>query len=291
MNRRHTSSHRIVCWQVTRKCNRSCEFCVSNSAPQVDHPTRDLHQIMDRLVQLGVDKISYSGGEPLVYPKLESAIRYGSTLRMDQILTTNGDILYRRPNLPEWLRHLQYIKISFYGHERTHDKTMGANHYRSLISLATRLRNSGITVGANYVLSRRSISEFSMFLEEAAQFGIDRVLVLWYMPAGTLIDHAYELKDNTSPLSLMNDKIHALSSRYPGGVKIHDYRQNDFFVILDDRDHFILTRRRGKPPFDMGPIGGFSLSLPHYSQSIKSEEALEEIWSLRFRTDAIIPIS
>lgn len=86
---------------VTDRCNFRCVYCME---PDVRFlPKRQLLQAEElvRLAQicagLGVNKIRLTGGEPLVYPELDSVIRGISTIhpRPDLALTTNGSLLDR----------------------------------------------------------------------------------------------------------------------------------------------------------------------------------------------------
>ncbi len=144
MASRHTSTHRIVCWQFTRRCSRQCEFCVSHSSPHQRDPRRDAGAFVRRLWALGTQKISFSGGEALLDPAFEAAVDEGRRLNLDMILTTNGDPLRR--GIPDSLRSLQYVKLSFYGVARTHDMAMNLGNYRYLMRLCSRLRSLGIHV-------------------------------------------------------------------------------------------------------------------------------------------------
>src|SRR3990172_3267967 len=131
MRRRHTSTNRIVCWRFTRRCNRTCPFCLSNSGPHILNPHRDPVHSIRRLKELGVEKVSYSGGEPLLDSRLTRTLREGHELGLLQILVTNGDILSEK--CCNWLSLLEYLKLSFYGGQSLHDKIMGSGHYEQLM--------------------------------------------------------------------------------------------------------------------------------------------------------------
>lgn len=291
LTKRHISTHRIVCWQLTRRCNRRCVFCTTRSSPSEPHPNRDPFPVLERLNDLGVEKLSYSGGEVLMYPQFERLVRKANNVGFRQILTSNGDILMRR--IPQFLEMMEYVKVSFYGSEQQHDAVMGPGHYRRLLEVCAEMTSHCINVGANYMLSSKSLSSAQCFLQDAASAGVRQVLFLTYMPTGTeVVDGSYSLSSRNGgfdPVSFC-DEIVAVSRSFRGGVKVHDYSHQDFFLVVNERDDFILPRYNGLPDFVMGSVFTDALHLPNGS-SIPTRRALEAIWRTRLTTPAILPVN
>src|SRR6202011_2428521 len=96
---RHFSTHKIVCWRVTGHCNRACRFCLSLSTPKGHHPTTDGTPIMASAF-LGVQKIFFSGGEPMEFPNFDRLIERGGALGIVQTMPTTGDQLAKK--IPPW---------------------------------------------------------------------------------------------------------------------------------------------------------------------------------------------
>lgn len=282
------STHRIVCWQFTRRCNRRCDFCVSASGPHWSHSVRDTRRSVTRLADLGTLKISYSGGEPLLHPELRLAVQTGRARGVEQILTSNGDLLARL-DLP-WLDAFEYIKLSFYGNETIHDRTMGAGHYRALLDLCHRLVARNLVVGVNYMLSGRSVNAIESFLDDAQKANVRQVLLMTYMPIGSsCVDACYGLCSSQAVIESIIHRLRGQGTRFPGGLKVHDYSKYDFFVILDNSDRFTLTRNHGELPWVMGGLFDDQLRLPDSSE-LPAARALERIWEIRRSSEAIVPI-
>ncbi len=287
MSRRHLSTHRIICWRFTRHCNRTCAFCVSSSGPSFSNPRLDLPQVFTRLRDLGVEKVTYSGGEPLLHPQLEAALNTGTRFGIQQVLTTNGDVLIKR-HLP-WLNGFQYVKLSFYGTAATHDAIMGAGHYHSLLEVARRDSGRGIAVGANFMLSSPSLEQVNDFLADAHKTGMQQVLLLTYMELGQPnVDEFYRFSHSLDRLAALAEITRDNAAAFPGGVKIHDYSVPDFYVILEEDLRFVLPRE-GFAPFLMGRLYDATLSLPE-GNAIPAQDALRWVWARRLKTDAIVPI-
>jgi MoaA/NifB/PqqE/SkfB family radical SAM enzyme len=286
---RHVSTHRIVCIRLTRRCNRSCEFCLSLSGPEHAHPVRDVRHTLARLRDLGTEKISYSGGEPLLVEGFDDLIALGHQLGLAQIVTTNGDVLLRK--IPSWIAEIESIKLSFYGLHDVHDRLMGAGNYHDLMGLAQRMSHDlGASVGANYMLTPASLLQLGAFLDDCLVARISRVLILTYIRnAAPEINAKYTLEDTAASIEEARQQAIRFAGRFPGGVKVHDYSQKDFFIVLDDRDRLTLPTSDGTPDFILGHVDAETLSLPT-GERLPSCEALEEVWNVRLNTSAIVSI-
>src|SRR3989338_3689587 len=70
-------------------CNMKCIFCyVDGNRPGMWKPD-ELEPIFEEAQDLGMRKIQLSGGEPLIYPHLESVLENLSGLEVDILLATN----------------------------------------------------------------------------------------------------------------------------------------------------------------------------------------------------------
>lgn len=290
MTARHISSHRIVCWRLTLRCNRTCPFCLSFSGPGKSHPPLDVRRSVSRLVALGVEKISYSGGEPLLYPLLGEIVEAASQAGLIQILTTNGDFPKGRIDL--LLPFLEYIKLSFYGNSAQHDSVMGSGHYSKLIELAKLISSKGFVVGANYMISGPSLGGVHSFLREAASSGIRQVLFQTYIPTRVKdIDIIYDFSsrnERESAISYIIDESARVVGRFSGGIKIHDYSEPDFYIVLDEEGYLTMPRP-GSNPLRMG--GLYDDKLQHPDEGlVPAELALERVWCKREKVPAIIPV-
>ena len=69
-----TSAGVRVLWEITSACNLRCDFCLVEMKRKQVKLDEALH-IADQLVELGVDKVLLSGGEPLVFRGVEHVMR------------------------------------------------------------------------------------------------------------------------------------------------------------------------------------------------------------------------
>lgn len=81
---------------ITDRCNLECHYCneFDNTAP---HPRReDLEAWLRKILELGVMRISFQGGEPLLHPDVVHLVRYAKQVGFYWVgMTTNGLLLTR----------------------------------------------------------------------------------------------------------------------------------------------------------------------------------------------------
>src|SRR5271170_5158624 len=75
---------------VTRRCNLACGYCneYDDFSPPV--PLPDLLARIDHLAVLNTASITFTGGEPLLHPELDQAIRAARRHGMIVTMITNG---------------------------------------------------------------------------------------------------------------------------------------------------------------------------------------------------------
>jgi MoaA/NifB/PqqE/SkfB family radical SAM enzyme len=86
---------------VTRRCNLACGYCneYDDFSPPV--PLKDLLARIDRLAALNTASITFTGGEPLLHPDLDTIIRAARGHGMIVTMITNGFRLSR-----DWIERL-----------------------------------------------------------------------------------------------------------------------------------------------------------------------------------------
>ncbi len=78
---------------VTTKCNFNCSFCSKAKTKPVTLDPRLLREVLNDAVALGLTKVEFTGGEPLLYPEL---LDFAAELRQKDVTTlivTNGSLI------------------------------------------------------------------------------------------------------------------------------------------------------------------------------------------------------
>jgi|DewCreStandDraft_4_1066084.scaffolds.fasta_scaffold03120_8 MoaA/NifB/PqqE/SkfB family radical SAM enzyme len=108
------SPHHPVLVQIIpiRRCNLSCAYCNEFDRTSAPVPTDVMLRRLDRLIELGASVITFSGGEPLLHPELETLVRHVRRAGRMATVITNGYLL--GPERIERLNRagLDYLQIS-----------------------------------------------------------------------------------------------------------------------------------------------------------------------------------
>src|SRR6266511_3793650 len=105
INRRHRearmvaaalkSPYRPILAQIipVRRCNLSCAYCNEYDKTSEPVPVEEMARRIDRLAELGTLAITFSGGEPLLHPELETLVERIRRYNIIATLITNGYLL------------------------------------------------------------------------------------------------------------------------------------------------------------------------------------------------------
>lgn len=84
---------------LSDRCNYRCVFCSHdfNRCKDRDIPPGFLKDCVKVFASLGGEKVAYTGGEPLIYPRLYDILRLSKSLGLKNAITTNGSMLKFQP--------------------------------------------------------------------------------------------------------------------------------------------------------------------------------------------------
>jgi MoaA/NifB/PqqE/SkfB family radical SAM enzyme len=138
--------------EITLKCNAQCPFCtfplLSNGLKKEEMTTIQVKKLINQIADLGINALSFTGGEPTLRHDLPELIHY-SGVKNDLLtgIATNGylmpSILKRNRNLPG----LDYILISLdYPTKEQHDNLRGIKVFDRVIETIKCAHKEGIKV-------------------------------------------------------------------------------------------------------------------------------------------------
>jgi len=150
--------------ELTLACNMRCRHCGAGAGrPRPDELSLDeLDTFFEALAALGGQEVCLLGGEPLLHPALEEAVRRAAAHDLDVVLITNGFLVDpERARRLAGLPRLSRIGVSLDGASPVvHDslrRTKGA-FVRAWAALRL-LRDAGLEAGAITTVSRRNLGE------------------------------------------------------------------------------------------------------------------------------------
>ena len=149
-----------VCWNLTNKCNKNCRFCFrdKNLKPL---SLEDNLVVLDNLSKMDVSKITFSGGEPLLYPNLIDLLKESKNRFIYNKINTNGSLLNEN-NISDYLENVDKIAFSVdsSSDEDNYFLGRGANHYSHIKKIIPLIKKEfpNIKIEINTVLTTQTIN-------------------------------------------------------------------------------------------------------------------------------------
>lgn len=153
----------VIVWNMTRRCNLRCVHCYAQSEDLSYDNELDRGQtlaMIDDLAQFGVPVILFSGGEPLIHPKLAEYAEYAVKKGMRAVISTNGTLITKEKAKILKQIGLSYVGISLDGLEKTHDKFRGmTGAFQKALTGIRNCQEAGIKVGLRFTINKRNVTE------------------------------------------------------------------------------------------------------------------------------------
>ncbi len=153
----------VVVWNMTRRCNLKCVHCYARSE-DISYDNELSHEqslaMIDDLADFGVPVLLFSGGEPLVHPRLVEYAQYAVSKGMRAVISTNGTLITKEKAKILKEIGLSYVGISLDGLEETHDKFRGVNgSFKKAMKAIENCQEAGIKVGLRFTINKRNVTD------------------------------------------------------------------------------------------------------------------------------------
>ena len=123
----------IISWIITHACQEKCGYCIS-PIKRNEITTREGHfMVQNQLIETGLTKMRYIGGEPLLIPHLPDLIIDAYDRGLDTRLSTNG-ILLTEELFERIKNHLNSIAFPFESaDDELNEKIRCTKHHRDIV--------------------------------------------------------------------------------------------------------------------------------------------------------------
>ncbi len=180
------SSPISVYWTFTNACNLHCSHCAWTSGQPQEHELslEECLRIIDRLNDMGVIEISFSGGEPLA--KMEhflSMAKYAKKLGFRLGFATNATLIDEK--VIEEIDDIgfSFIHVSFEGLESL-NKIRGSRRLDQVMSGTKKLTDAGFKVHFNVAVNKMNFKEIENIVQCAVQMKVRCVRFVRFIPIG-----------------------------------------------------------------------------------------------------------
>ena len=196
-----------VTWGVTGRCNLRCMHCYDAvTCARRDMDTAAALAVIERLMAVGVRYVVFSGGEPLLRPDLPVLLRACQDRLVGTALRSNGTLI-----TPEKARLLadcgvQVAGISLDGATaEVHEVVRGPGSFARTLAGAAALRDAGLRVMLEVVLSRRNAHQALDFVALGERLGVAEINFAALAPVGRAADRPEDCLDPVLWMRLCRD--------------------------------------------------------------------------------------
>ncbi|MFO7751467.1 MAG: 12,18-didecarboxysiroheme deacetylase [Desulfobacteraceae bacterium] len=186
----------VVVWNMTQRCNLKCVHCYAQSEDiSYDNElTEDQsYKMLDDLADFGVPVVLFSGGEPLVHPRLADYAAYAVKRGMRAVISTNGTLITREKARTLKEIGLSYVGISMDGLEPVHDEFRGIKgSFQKALQGIRNCQEAGIKVGLRFTINKRNVDDIPGIFDLLEKMEIPRACFYHLVYSGRASEIAKE---------------------------------------------------------------------------------------------------
>ena len=213
-----------VCWQITTKCNLNCKYCISSSGNNgvygVD--TKTAIGIINQLGKLGINRLDFTGGEPLLRKDLKELIECSKKNNISTIVTTNT-ILLNDENI-ECLKKADLVQISIDGPKNVHNEQRQADVFEKTINNVKKLRDEGCKIRLNSFIFNSNKKYVNYLMDLSRNLELFSHLFIIFTPQGRGREHTEEIIPNDE-VEKIKKLIIERKEKENRNIRLYDYNE------------------------------------------------------------------
>ena len=281
--------------EVTYECPLSCVHCSSNANEEnpLAISKEKCMDILSQAVDMGVEHITFSGGEPLVWEGLEEAISFCVTNNIHTTIYTSGNCNSIREKFVQ-LSNAKLEKAIFSIYSSKEDEhirvTRKRDSFKKTLEAINVCNEVGIIPEIHFVALASNYRQLTDIVALAKSVGIKTVSVLRFVPQGrgTLIVQKDTLtKDQNRELIQIINSIRKTGFSLRTGSPFNVLLLNDSPKCMAAKDRLIIA-----PDLKVYPCDAFKhIDASDVSNQVVSSElsncTLRECWELSSYLNAV----
>jgi len=172
---------------ITGRCNYSCDFCFNRNLSQSpkELSARDARKTIKGIADAGIEKVRFTGGEPLLRPDIFGLMEYAKRLGLFVMLNTNGSLLGEK-TVSRLRACCDDILVSLNAANASDEARLsgrkGKGLFAAKLSGLKALSQESLFVRASTILSRRNIQKLQEFSGLADSLSVKQWLLLRPIP-------------------------------------------------------------------------------------------------------------
>ncbi len=211
-------------YSVTNFCPSECPGCYMGSLNNSKLKLSDKDsfntaiKIADALVELKIFHVALGGGESFSTPWFTDLAEYFRAKGIIPNVTTNG--YYINEDIIEKCRVFGQINVSLDGISDNDNPLRATGHFEKADSAIKLLKQNGIRVGINCIISRHNFDSLDNIVKYASKHRLKDIEFLRFKPAGRGKDIYHEMALTKEQGKALFPKMKKLSWRYRMNLKL-----------------------------------------------------------------------
>lgn len=160
-------------FNITFRCNQRCAYCGIYNDKRDEMTTGQIFNMINEFVEFGTSRLSITGGEPLLRTDFQDVVGYARKRGLFVSLATNASLVSKDINK---LSEVNSVNVTLDGPEPIHDKQRGEGNFKKVLNAIELIRNKGIPIYVNSVITRYNCAHLHEILELARSLGIKVLL-------------------------------------------------------------------------------------------------------------------
>lgn len=232
-----------VCWNITSRCNENCQFCYRIICNK-ENTYEQNKKILDALIKLKVEKITWTGGESLLYPHLFKLMKEAHKNNIKNNIITNGRCLNNKI-IDEIEEYTDYITFSLdaLDDDVNNELGRGIEHGNHIIELLDYIKNKkkDIKVKLNSIVTRKNIKNVKEVVEIAKKYKLERWKIFKFLSLrGKAIENGKEFEIDNQEYERVIQEIKKEKLNCP----IIECKENEIenrYLLINAIGEFLIT--------------------------------------------------
>ena len=234
-----------LCWNVTDRCNENCKFCYRFISYK-ENSFEDNLRILEYFKEIHAEKITWTGGEALLYPHTVDLIKMSKEAGMKNNLISNG-----RAITPELLIELQpYLDTLTLSIDSATDNIhnemgRGIGHGEHVFKILDFIKenNIDIEVKINTILTTKNTSGFLNLAKVLSKYKLKRWKIFKFIPLrGVAYDHCDEFDIPEKDFDVIVKKAQEYESLLNCPITMCKNQDFENYLLIDPIGNFLITK-------------------------------------------------
>ena len=167
---------RTVCWNITSRCNENCQFCYRIICNK-ENTYEQNKKVLKALIDLKIEKITWTGGESLLYPHLFELMKEAKKNNIKNNIITNGRNLNENLiNEIEYYTDYITFSIDALDDNINNDLGRGIEHTKHILNLIEYIQKNNINIKLklNSIVTKYNIGYIKDIANIVKQYKFER---------------------------------------------------------------------------------------------------------------------